>query len=72
MVVMTKTTTPCTLQKPRKKGDEESDEESLFSKDKDNNHDGHDSDSSDDESEKKNLRRIPNKPHWSGNGFVRQ
>ena len=40
--------------KARKKGNEESDEESLLSKDKYSNHDGHDSDSSDDESEKKN------------------
>ena len=38
--------------------------ESLFSKDKDSDHDGHNSDSSDDESEKKNSRRIPKKPHW--------
>ena len=40
--------------KARKKGDEGSDEESLFSKDKDINHDGHDSDLSDDESENRN------------------
>ena len=40
--------------KARKKGDKGSDEESLFSKDKDSNHDGHDSDSSNDESENKN------------------
>ena len=56
--------------KARKKGNEESDEESLFSKDKDSDHDGHDSDSSNDESEKKNSRRIHKKHHWSGNGFV--
>ena len=56
----------------RKKGNEESDKESLFSKDKDSNHNGHDSESSDDEIEKKNSRRIPNKPHRSGNGFVGQ
>ena len=58
--------------KARKKGNEESDEESLFSKDKDSNHDGHDSDSSNEENEKKNSRRIPKKTHWSGNGFVGQ
>ena len=60
------------LPKESRKGDEESDEESLFSKDKDNAHDGHDSESTDGESEKKNSINIPKKPHWSGNGFVGQ
>ena len=46
--------------------------ESLFSKDKDSDHDGHNSDSSNDDSKKKNSRRIPKKPHWSSNGFVGQ
>ena len=55
-----------------KKGNEEIDEESLFSKDKDSYHNVHDSDSSNDESEKKNSRKIPKKPHWSGNGFIGQ
>ena len=58
--------------KARKKGNEESDKESLFSKDKDDDHDGHDSESSNDESEKKKSRRTPKKPHWSGNGFIGQ
>ena len=58
--------------KARKKDDEESDKESLFSKDKGSDHDGHETDSRDDKSEKKKSRRIPKKPHCSGNGFVGQ
>ena len=50
--------------KARRKGDEESDKESLFSKDRDDDHDGHDSESIDDKSEKKNSIKIPKKPHW--------
>ena len=40
--------------KARKKVNAESDKESLFSKDKESDHDGHDSDSSNDKSEKNN------------------
>ena len=53
--------------KARKKGNEESEEKSLFSRDKDDDHDNHDSESRDDESEKKKSRRTANKTHWSGN-----
>ena len=66
----------------RKLGCEEREEESLFSKDNeddhnDNDHDDHYSESRDEESKKKqNSRRTPKstirtpkKTHWSGNGF---
>ena len=63
-----------TLHPPKawKKGNEESDDESLFSKNKGSNHDGHDSESSNDESEKKNSRKTSKKPHWSGKIFIGQ
>ena len=51
----------------RKKGNEESDKDTLFSNDKDDDHYNHDSKSSIDESKKKKSRMTPKKTHWSGN-----